>query len=128
MIIITNTIILFFSFILTLFLILVSKRFGNLFADGTDGVQKFHSDPIPRIGGIGIFLSFCFCFIMFGNVEKNYAILIAVSALPTILIGIFEDIRRNIYPSYRLYATFLSGIFFVLLSGYSINRLDIPYL
>ena len=44
------------SFALCVFLVLTKPWHGALTMDFTDGVQKFHTAPTPRIGGIPIVL------------------------------------------------------------------------
>ena len=113
------------SFLITLSLILINKKLGNKFIDNFDGVQKFHSSPTPRIGGISIFISFLISIYLIGNDYKTFQFLIFISVLPAFLIGVIEDIKRNINPNYRLLATFLSGFLFIMLTGYHIKELDI---
>ena len=49
-------------FILTIlcsiFIIYLNRYTGNKYIDNFDGVQKFHSLPTPRLGGVAIFISF----------------------------------------------------------------------
>lgn len=44
------------SFALCVLLVLTKRWHGTLTMDGTDGVQKFHTAPTPRIGGVPIVL------------------------------------------------------------------------
>jgi UDP-N-acetylmuramyl pentapeptide phosphotransferase/UDP-N-acetylglucosamine-1-phosphate transferase len=45
------------SFVLCVLLVVTKRWHGALTMDFTDGVQKFHSAPTPRIGGIPIVLA-----------------------------------------------------------------------
>jgi UDP-N-acetylmuramyl pentapeptide phosphotransferase/UDP-N-acetylglucosamine-1-phosphate transferase len=42
------------SFITCVLLVTTKKWHGSLSMDTTDGLQKFHTNPTPRIGGIAI--------------------------------------------------------------------------
>ena len=75
------------SFLITLSLILINKKLGNKFIDNFDGVQKFHSSPTPRIGGVSIFISFFISIYLIGNNYKTFQFLIFISVLPAFLIG-----------------------------------------
>jgi hypothetical protein len=39
------------SFVLCIVVVLTKRWHGAFSMDTTDGIQKFHSDPTPRIGG-----------------------------------------------------------------------------
>ena len=45
------------SFVLCILLVLTKRWHGALTMDFTDGVQKFHTAPTPRIGGVPIVLA-----------------------------------------------------------------------
>jgi UDP-N-acetylmuramyl pentapeptide phosphotransferase/UDP-N-acetylglucosamine-1-phosphate transferase len=45
------------SFVLCIAVVLTKPWHGALSMDTTDGIQKFHSAPTPRIGGIPIILA-----------------------------------------------------------------------
>lgn len=54
--------------------------------------RKVHSKPMPRLGGLGIFLGFLFGYILFAN--KSYEMLsILIGSFIIILTGIFDDIK-----------------------------------
>ena len=44
------------SFALCVLLVITKRWHGSLSMDFTDGIQKFHTAPTPRIGGIPIVL------------------------------------------------------------------------
>ena len=45
------------SFLLCIAVVLTKRWHGAFSMDTTDGIQKFHSAPTPRIGGIPIILA-----------------------------------------------------------------------
>ena len=81
---------------------LFSKKTG-FFIDRVDSdkPQKVHKTPVPRIGGIGIFLGF-FTGIFFFMENKDFMLGLFISSLPVFLTGLFEDYHGNIPPKLRL--------------------------
>ncbi len=110
---------------MTLALIFLNKILGNKFIDNTDGIQKFHKTPTPRLGGLSIFFSFIITVYLIINTKNIVYDFIVISALPIFIIGMIEDIKRNINPNHRLLAAFTSGFLFIILTGYYIKKLDI---
>lgn len=74
-------------------------------------VKKTHKIPVPRGGGIPIFLSFVLGSIFFLQIDK-YLIAIIIAALILTIIGIFDDIY-DIHPYYRLTAGIIAGLIVV---------------
>jgi UDP-GlcNAc:undecaprenyl-phosphate/decaprenyl-phosphate GlcNAc-1-phosphate transferase len=89
----------------------------NLFS----GPQKFHSHSVPRIGGVGIYVSLLLTGVLtyyINNLDKGLLILkLLECATPTFLIGLAEDISKKIGVTIRLIVTALSAI----LGIYSLN-------
>lgn len=54
--------------------------------------RKVHNKPMPRLGGLGVFLGFLFGYILFGvqSVQMNS---ILIGSFVIILLGIFDDIK-----------------------------------
>lgn len=83
-------------------------------------VQKFHTAPIPRFGGVGIILGmlFAFIFLYFQSIEiASICLLLIIFGLPTFLSGLFEDFTGNV----SLYIRFSSSLFSAALVGYFLN-------
>ncbi|UAY52244.1 glycosyltransferase family 4 protein [Ferruginibacter albus] len=71
----------------------------------SDLPQKFHKNPTPRVGGVGVFIAcWIFCFV------GKTGFLLLFCALPAFLAGLFEDIYLNFSPNKRLLIMFASGI------------------
>jgi UDP-N-acetylmuramyl pentapeptide phosphotransferase/UDP-N-acetylglucosamine-1-phosphate transferase len=79
------------------------------------GPQKFHTIPVPRIGGISIYISI-FLITIYDNTLSNEAndnyILkfLVISAAPAFLIGLIEDITKKISPRLRLVCITISSL------------------
>ena len=114
------------SFLFGIFLVLSKPYHGSLSMDLTDGVQKFHTAPTPRIGGIAIYVGlFITCF----SLEPNLRIFVTemlLAGLPAFIFGLAEDLTKRISVSQRLLATMASAFLAWWLTGYSISRIDIP--
>ena len=102
----------------------------SLTGDTIDGSpQKIHSVPVPRIGGLMIFIGFMVG-VGFsswrGQVSWGQCGIIVLCALPAFLGGFYEDVTKKGSVLLRLSLTFLSaGLAFWLL-GARLDRLDFP--
>ncbi|MFL6676011.1 MAG: MraY family glycosyltransferase [Massilia sp.] len=98
-----------------------------------DGVQKFHTAAVPRIGGVAIAGAIAFTTAVcssygFALVPDTYlqaAALLLVAALPAFLGGIVEDIRKDVSVQTRLLAALLSALAASWLLGATLDQLDI---
>ena len=97
--------------------------------DYCEGVQKFHERPVPRIGGVALYLSSLMVALSFALVRKPYAkefFLVFVSAFPLFLSGLLEDITKKVPPRWRFLGSFVSASLAFFLVSARITRLDIP--
>ena len=116
------------SFLLSVLIIFLNKRFNQIFSDDMVGVQKFHTQPTPRLGGLAIAISYFIMIIFLEEETRKIWSLIGVAALPILITGLIEDIWKNVKPLFRLITAILSGIIFIVFTQYSINSLDFFYL
>lgn len=107
-------------------------RYSHLHAQYTadadiTGVQKFHAKPVPRVGGVPIFLGLLAGCALSGYLNTStWLLLLLLSILPAFLFGLLEDVTKKVGPRPRLLATFVSaGLGFVLVQA-SLIRLGIP--
>lgn len=118
------------SLIVTLLLIRFQHLHGHVTADhDLDGVQKFHSTPVPRVGGIGVLIG------LFGGILAKFFLepevaglgfLVIVSAIPAFAGGLVEDLTKRVSVSKRLLATALSAAVGGVVLGGWLTRLDVP--
>ena len=94
------------------------------------GPQKFHAEPTPRIGGIGLIAGL----LTAGGVmmlaqklphEREFGLLL-IAGVPAFLGGLIEDITKKVGVLERLLLTMLAGSLAAWLLGAVLNRLDIP--
>lgn len=112
----------FCSLLLTLGLIRYNHLHEKISSDDDlSGPQKFHTIAVPRIGGIGIFLSLLVTGLIahvFMGLDRGYlALQLITCSLPVFLIGLLEDITKKIDIKTRLIATAISAC----LSGFLLN-------
>ncbi|QWE24998.1 glycosyltransferase family 4 protein [Polynucleobacter sp. AP-Elch-400A-B2] len=78
------------------------------------GIQKFHSSPVPRIGGVcvifGVFIALTVRYFQNRDVGE-FGLLMILASLPAFLSGFLEDITKKVGVKFRLIATILSAIF-----------------
>lgn len=113
------------SFALCVLLVLTKRWHGALTMDFTDGVQKFHTAPTPRIGGVPIVLGLI---VAWGKAPYDIQQMltpILFAGMPAFLFGVAEDITKRVGVMHRLLATMASGLLAWWLTGYSLSRVDI---
>jgi UDP-N-acetylmuramyl pentapeptide phosphotransferase/UDP-N-acetylglucosamine-1-phosphate transferase len=104
----------------------ITKRWhGALTMDFTDGVQKFHTAPTPRVGGIPIVLGLV---VAWGKAPPDMQAMltpILFAGLPAFIFGVAEDITKRVGVMQRLLATMASGLLAWWITDYSLSRVDI---
>jgi UDP-N-acetylmuramyl pentapeptide phosphotransferase/UDP-N-acetylglucosamine-1-phosphate transferase len=118
------------SFLVTLCIVRGAKVLERLAGDhDLSGPQKFHSRPVPRIGGLGILLGVVAGTVALAWREPAAAAWSAsflVCALPAFGAGIAEDLTKTQSPRRRLFFTAISAALAVWLVQAVIQRTDIP--
>ena len=93
------------------------------------GPQKFHAHPVPRIGGLGVFLGALsgtlWAYVTHVAGGPILALLL-LCAMPAFLSGLAEDMAWNILPRWRLGLIAVSAGLAVWLLDATIVRTDIP--
>jgi UDP-N-acetylmuramyl pentapeptide phosphotransferase/UDP-N-acetylglucosamine-1-phosphate transferase len=111
----------------SILLVVTKHHHGHLTLDSDIGVQKFHVEPTPRVGGIGIYLGLLAAWIMVrdGGTKDILGVML-VAGLPALACGLLEDLTKRIGVSPRLLATMASGVMACLMTGLALNRLEVP--
>jgi UDP-N-acetylmuramyl pentapeptide phosphotransferase/UDP-N-acetylglucosamine-1-phosphate transferase len=113
------------SFLIGVLLVLTKRWHGALSMDFTHGIQKFHTTPTPRIGGIPIILSLVLVWGKSSAEIKELLTPILLAGMPAFMFGIAEDLTKQVGVIQRLLATMASGLFAWWITDYSLSRLDI---
>lgn len=121
------------SFLICAFLI-ASERWHARFSHDAVGAgpQKFHTTPVPRIGGIAIasaigltLLGLEAADLLMTDSVYGFALL-ALAALPAFVGGLAEDLTKKVGVLARLLLTMAAGVLASLLTGATLFNLDVP--
>ncbi len=119
------------SFFSCVFIIKFSRKIKALVNDHVhDGVQSFHKNPTPRLGGVGLFLAFMVTVALALGRGESYKLIytfVFLSSIPAFLSGLIEDVTGKLYPKIRMLFIILSGVLAFFLIGAVVVRVDIPY-
>jgi UDP-N-acetylmuramyl pentapeptide phosphotransferase/UDP-N-acetylglucosamine-1-phosphate transferase len=116
------------SLLCSLLLVATTRWHGRFTLDATRGVQKFHSVPTPRIGGLAIMLGLIFACATASEAQQKLLAPLLAAAAPAFLFGIAEDLTRRVSIGARLVATMASGVACWALTGVSIAHTGIGLL
>jgi UDP-N-acetylmuramyl pentapeptide phosphotransferase/UDP-N-acetylglucosamine-1-phosphate transferase len=72
-----------------------------------EGIQKFHIEPVARIGGFGIFVGFSVALFLLED-QSGLLFKIWLSSLPVFVVGLYEDLSARVSPLVRLLSAFLA--------------------
>ena len=113
------------SFTLCVLLVITKRWHGALTMDFTVGIQKFHTAPTPRVGGIPIVLAVCVsCWVSTPDLQAMlFPILVA--GMPAFVFGVVEDITKRVGVMQRLLATMASGLLVWAITGYAITHVSV---
>ena len=99
---------------------------GEFTFDGLRGLQKVHKTLVPRIGGLTIFTGFWAAASTTTSPMREILFALGISGSAAFLTGLAEDIFKRISVMLRSFGMILSGLFFCLLTDYSVTRVEIP--
>lgn len=122
------------SFLASLVITLLVIRYQHLHAhvtldDDLDGVQKFHATPVPRVGGVGVFMGVLGGLLAKAWVDNQVAVpnlVLLACTVPTFGVGLVEDLTKQVGVRERLISTALSALLAGYFLGAWLTRLDIP--
>lgn len=114
------------SLVVCALLIRTERWHGRYSHDGLEGVQKFHRNPTPRIGGVAIAAAYALSWPVLPETLQELWAAIGIAGIPAFAAGLGEDLTRKVGVKARLLATMLSGLLFALFTGYVMNDVDLP--
>ncbi len=118
------------ALVVTLLLVHRAKVAGSRALDfDTAGPQKFHSQPVPRVGGIGIVAGILAAVAVVGwrapkTAEAGWLLL--ACGIPVFAGGLIEDLTKRVSPSQRLLLTAVSAGLAAWLLNAALVRTAIP--
>jgi len=120
----------FVATVATVLVIHSARSHAHLSADADlSGPQKFHSTPVPRIGGAGIFTGLFCCILVAALLKRpdwKFGALLLMCGFPAFGAGLIEDLTKRVSPGKRLLATALSAALGIWLLGATVTKTDIP--
>lgn len=116
------------SLVCSLLLVATTRWHGRFTLDATRGIQKFHSVPTPRIGGVAIMLGLIFACVVASPAQQRLLAPLLAAAAPAFLFGIAEDMTRRVSVGARLVATMASGVACWAFTGMSVEATGVPLL
>jgi len=120
----------FVSALLTAWIVHVSRGPAGFMLDSdVSGPQKFHSRPVPRVGGLGILggiVSSIVMLLVLQPAEAHPFGLLLLCAVPAFGAGLVEDFTKRVSPGKRLLAAGASAALAAWLVDAVITRSDIP--
>ena len=119
------------ALVATLLIIKLSSKIERALDHDLNSVQKIHAHPVPRIGGLAIYIAaMAGAGLIRWRVPEvgNWVFLVIISASLAFSCGIVEDITKRVSPARRLVLTMVSaGIGFYLMDA-AIVRVDVPFI
>lgn len=116
-------------------LIVCSQRWHgkHTFDHDLDGVQKYHTAAVPRVGGVavfaGIILALSFLLVLHPSqimtLHASSAMKLLIASMPVFIAGITEDLMKKMSIKVRLAAAISSALIASELLGATIDHLDI---
>jgi UDP-N-acetylmuramyl pentapeptide phosphotransferase/UDP-N-acetylglucosamine-1-phosphate transferase len=116
------------SLVIAQTLVLSAHKHGQFTMDLPGAVQKFHSVPTPRVGGIAIYAALAAAWMLVPASRGESALLSAIllTGMPALFVGLTEDVTKRVSVRTRLLVTMGSGGLAALWSGVGLTRVDIP--
>lgn len=115
------------AFVLSLLLVLTKRWHGRFSLDGSEGVQKFHVSPTPRVGGVALYLASLATLIFLEGEARTLMAMILAAGIPAFLAGFIEDITKKVSPRSRLLSTMVSGAIFAIGFGFAFDLADLQW-
>ena len=107
------------SFLVSIVIVKTKNLHINITGDNNTGPQKIHSSKIPRIGGVAIYITLLLLLLFLTTnlfqydykpiLFENFRNLILIS-LPAVIIGLIEDLFKDISIILRLLVSIIVGI------------------
>ena len=107
-------------------LIVTQKWHGRFTMDDMVGVQKLHTAPTSRIGGVAISAGLVATWLVSSQDVRNILGPTLLAGLPALLFGLAEDLSKRVGVLARLSATMASGGLAWYLTGIAMQDTGLP--
>lgn len=109
-------------------LVWTQRWHGAYTLDSAVGVQKFHTHPTPRIGGVGILAGLAVLYVQAAPDAQSVMGPMLLAAMPAFWFGLAEDLTKRVGARMRLMATVGSGVLASLLTDTALAHTGLPWL
>ena len=116
------------AFLVAVLLVFTKHWHGHFSMDGLVGIQKNHTIPTPRIGGVSVLAGVIAAYLVAQPERAQILSQLLLAGLPAFIFGLAEDITKKVGVMARLLATMASGVLGWWLTGVSLTGVDIPLL
>ena len=113
------------ALLVALLLVVTQGWHGHHTMDSDEGIQKFHTEPTPRVGGIAIAAGVVAGYLMTDSNRKLLLGPLILAGIPAFAFGLLEDITKRVSVRTRLLATMGSGVLGWAITGYSITDANV---
>ncbi len=107
-------------------IVLTQRWHGKWSVDSLEGIQKFHTEPTPRVGGVAIVIGLVAAW---GLAPLAYVggLLgpLLVAGLPALAFGLTEDLTKCVGVGARLLATMACGVMGYAMTGMAITHANL---
>lgn len=107
-------------------LVLTRRWHGRFSFDSTVGVQKQHTQPTPRIGGVAIVCGLLAAWLLAEPNIRSILSTLLLASIPALVFGLLEDITKKVTVLARLLATIFSGVLAYLITGIAMQNTGVP--
>ena len=114
------------ALLVALLLVHTQHWHGHLSMDSDEGVQKFHTSPTPRVGGIAIAMGVVAGYLFASTASQALLGPLILAGIPAFAFGLLEDVTKRVSVRTRLLATMGCGVLGWAITGYSITGADLP--
>jgi UDP-N-acetylmuramyl pentapeptide phosphotransferase/UDP-N-acetylglucosamine-1-phosphate transferase len=120
------------SLSLTLVMVRSAEAHAQLINDhDLSGPQKFHTRPVPRIGGVGLMCGVLVATLAMSLRDADGSRLawaVLACAMPTFVAGLSEDLTKKVSPRRRLFFTAISAVLAIYWPGAVIDHTGVAAL
>lgn len=114
------------SLLVAVLLVATKHKHGHLSLDSELGVQKVHTDPTLRIGGVAIIAGVLAAYVMSGPGRRSLLGPLLLAGAPAFVFGLVEDLTKRVSVLARLLATMACGVLGWGITGLSITDVNVP--
>ena len=114
------------ALLVAVLLVLTERWHGHLSMDHFVGVQKVHTRPTSRIGGIAIAVGVLAGYFAAHPDYQNLLWPLLLAGSPALVCGLAEDMTKQVSVRTRLLTTMACGVLGWAITGMSITKVDVP--